>query len=257
MASFDGKTALVFGGTEGIGRAIAQSLVEAGANVVAGSRSQDKLDALQADLGDSCVTKQTDVCSEQDVEAMVETAVSRFGRIDAAFNVAGQSFRGNILDLKEEDLQSTLDICLKGVMFGMKHAARQMVAQGDGGAIVNISSVNSFMPLYGAGAYAASKAAVDMLTKNAALEMARDNIRVNSLLPGLTATDMTKRMREHPDLSKDFEACIAMGRAADATEIAEPALFLASKAASYITGTTLVVDGGWALTTYPDMSRFY
>jgi len=256
MGRFAGKVVLVFAGTEGIGRAISQLLVDEGARLVVGARTQAKLDALCAELGDVCLGLRTDVSSATEVEAMVHSAVSQFGRVDAAFNVAGKSRRGTIVDLTEEDLQQVLDISLKGTMLGMQYAARQMIRQGSGGAIVNISSVNSFIPAYGGGAYVTAKAAVDMLTKNAALELARHRIRVNALLPGLTATAMTERMRSNPALMEAFKERIPMERAAEPAEIATPALFLASSDAAYITGATLVVDGGWALTGYPDLSRF-
>lgn len=256
MGRFAGKVVLVFAGTEGIGRAISQLLVDEGARLVVGARTQATLDALCAELGDACLGLRTDVSSATEVEAMVDAAVSQFGRVDAAFNVAGKSRRGTIVDLTEEDLQQVLDISLKGTMLGMQYAARQMIRQGSGGAIVNISSVNSFIPAYGGGAYVAAKAAVDMLTKNAALELARHGIRVNALLPGLTATAMTERMRSNPALMEAFRERIPMERAAEPAEIATPALFLASSDASYITGATVVVDGGWALSGYPDLSRF-
>ena len=254
---FSDRVALVLGGTEGIGREIVRSLVKEGAQVAVGARTKAKLEELEAELGAACIGVPTDVASEEDVEAAVAAAVSRFGRIDLAFNVAGKSRPGTIVDLTEENFQTALDISLKGTMFGMKHAARQMIRQGAGGAIVNVSSVNSFMPAYGGGAYASSKAAVDMLTKNAALELARHKIRVNALLPGLTETAMTKRMRDNAELLREFEERIAMQRAADPAEIAAPALFLASDEASYVTGIAMIADGGWALTGYPDLSKFF
>ena len=183
------------------------------------------------------------LCSASDIDAMVDAAVNHFGQVDVAFNVAGKSRRGMIVDLAEEDLQNVLDISLKGTMLGMQRVARQIIRQGTGGAIVNISSVNAFIPAYGGGAYVAAKAAVDMLTKNAALELARHKIRVNALLPGLTATVMTDRMRNNPALMDAFKERIPVQRAADPCEIAAPALFLASSEASYITGQPWLLMG--------------
>ncbi len=257
MQRFAGQVAVVVAGTEGIGRAIVEALIGEGAKVVVGARTKEKLTALEQELGEACVGVPTDVRSEADVEALIATAVSRFGGIDAVFNVAGKSAGGTILNLTEERMRSAHDISLMGTMFGIKHAARQMIEQGRGGAIVNVSSVNSFIPAVGAGAYVSAKAGVDMLTKNAALELARHNIRVNAVLPGLTETAMTQGMRSKPALMEEFEARIAMGRAADVSEIAGPCLFLATKEASYVTGATLVVDGGWALTGYPDLSKHF
>lgn len=254
---FAGKVALVLGGTEGIGREIVLALVKEGAQVVASARTRANLDELEAQLGEACVGVAADVSSEDEVRNVVETAVSRFGHVDLLFNVVGKSRRGNVVDLSEEDMQFVLDVTLKGTLFGIKHAARQMIAQGTGGAIVNVSSVNSFIPSIGAGAYVATKAAVDMLTKNAALELAKQGVRVNALLPGLTETAMTQRMRDNPGLLQDFEERIAMGRAARPEEMVGPALFLASEDASYVTGITLIADGGWALTGYPEVGKYF
>src|SRR5690606_9236565 len=153
-----------------------------------------------------------------------------FGRLDIAFNVAGASKAGPIVDLSEADWDFTVDLVLKGVFLSTKHEARAMT---DGGAIVNISSLNAHVPMWGGSAYASAKAGVEMFTKNAALELGRSGIRVNAILPGLVATPLTSGFTDAPELLADFESKIVLGRAADPTEIAAPTLYLASDDAGY------------------------
>jgi NAD(P)-dependent dehydrogenase (short-subunit alcohol dehydrogenase family) len=147
----------------------------------------------------------------------------------------------------------TMDICLKGIVFAMKHQARAMAG---GGAIVNMSSVNSYIPSHGFGAYCAAKAGVAMLSASAALEFADRNIRVNSIKPGLVATPGTALFLKTDEVMRRFKERILQKRAADPVEIARASLFLASDAASYVNGTDLVVDGGWSITGYPDVQFF-
>ena len=199
-------------------------------------------------------TTRCDVTREAEVEAMMALAVSRFGALDCAFNVAGASRPGYIVDLAEADWDFTVDLCLKGVFLGMKHAARHML--GRGGAIVNIASLNAHVPMHGGAAYASAKAGVEMLTKNGALEMTPDGVRVNAILPGLVETPLTKRHFDNPAAHAAFLERIPMGRAAQPEDIAGPALFLASEEARYVSGASLLVDGAWAVSGYPDMRPF-
>ncbi|MGE4323416.1 MAG: SDR family NAD(P)-dependent oxidoreductase [Sphingobium sp.] len=254
---FEGKVVVATGVTQGIGEAIARRFVAEGALVVGGARRTEQLEALEKELGDTFVGVAADVTKEADVENMVAQAVQRFGRVDIGMNVAGGAKAGTVVNLTEEDYQSAIDLSLKSVFFGVKHLARQMIAQGEGGAIVNVSSLNSIVPLYGAASYSSSKAAVDMFTKNAALELARHRIRVNALLPGLVKTPATDPFAQSPEIYADFMRKIAYGRPAEVEEMTGPALFLASDDASYVTGSTLLADGGWALTGYPDLSAWF
>jgi NAD(P)-dependent dehydrogenase (short-subunit alcohol dehydrogenase family) len=185
---------------------------------------------------------------------MMALAVSCFGALDCVFNVAGASRPGYIVDLPEADWDFTVDLCLKGVFLGMKHAARHML--GRGGAIVNIASLNAQVPMHGGAAYASAKAGVEMLTKNGALEMTPDGVRVNAILPGLVETPLTRRHFDNPAAHAAFLERIPMGRAAQPDDIAGPALFLASDEARYVSGASLLVDGAWAVTGYPDMRPF-
>lgn len=249
MARFEGKVAVVTGGASGIGLAIARRLLAEGASVAAG-------DLNPADLGERSVCVTTDVTREADVENLVAQAVDRFGGVDLAFNVAGGSRPGYIVDLSAEDWDFTVDLCLKGVFLGMKHQARQMMRQGRGGAIVNIASLNAHVPMHAGSAYVSAKAGVELLSRNGALEFAEHGIRVNAILPGLVQTPLTRRHFDNPDALAAFNARIPMGRPAQPEEIAAPALFLASADASYISGASLLVDGAWAVSGYPDMRPF-
>jgi NAD(P)-dependent dehydrogenase (short-subunit alcohol dehydrogenase family) len=212
---------------------------------------------LQAfgELGDRFAGIEGDVTREASAEALMATAVARFGAVDAAFNVAGGARGGYIVDLAEADWDFTVDLCLKGVFLGMKHQARQMMRQG-GGSIVNIASLNAHVPMHAGSAYVAAKAGVEMLSRNGALEFAEFGIRVNAILPGLVQTPLTRRHFDNQDVLAAFEQRIPMRRPAQPEEIAAPALFLASDDASYVNGASLLVDGAWAVSGYPDMRPF-
>ncbi len=258
---FTGQVAVITGGASGIGLAIARRLHGEGASVVAADLNLDRLRHIEAELGGRFLGVRADVTREDDIEAMMESAVQRFGAVHCAFNVAGASRPGYIVDLAEADWDFTVDLCLKGVFLAMKHEARQMIRQGSGAparsaAIVNIASLNAHVPMHAGSAYAAAKAGVEMLTKNGALEFAADGIRVNAILPGLVQTPLTRRHFDNPDAHAAFVERIPLGRAAQPEEMAGPAVFLASDDASYISGASLLVDGAWAVSGYPDMRPF-
>lgn len=253
---FAGKTALVTGAASGIGRAITERLIAEGGRVVGGDLNEAALNDLAAEFGDAFALALTDVTKEADCEALVALAIERFGGLDAAFNVAGGNRSGYLLDQSEEDWQWTIDLCLKGVFLGVKHQARQMVRGGSGGAIVNIASLNAHVPMYAGAAYSTAKAGVEMLTKNAALEFADYNIRVNAILPGLVQTPLTRRHFDDEDALAAFVDRIPQRRPAQPEEIAAPSLYLASDDASYVNGASLLVDGAWAVSGYPDMRPF-
>ncbi|WP_080840743.1 SDR family NAD(P)-dependent oxidoreductase [Cohnella massiliensis] len=253
---FKDKVAVVTGGASGVGYAISRRLLAEGAKVVAADINKDRLDALQAELGDSFVGVKTDVTQEAHVEALVGEAVERFGGLDIAFNVAGASKAGTIVNLSEADWDFTVDLCLKGVFLSMKHEAKAMTKRG-GGAIVNVASLNAHVPMYSGSAYASAKAGVEMLTKNGALEMARNGIRVNAILPGLIETPLTAGLLQSEEITAAYMERIPMGRAAKPEEMTGPALFLASDDAGYVSGASLLVDGAWATSGYPDLSRWF
>jgi len=247
--------AVVTGGASGIGLAIVRRLHAEGACVVGADINLGRLQALEEELGEGFVGAKADVTRESNVEVLFALVLERFGAVNCAFNVAGGSRPSYIVDMAESDWDFTLDLCLKGVVLAMKHEARQMLTHG-GGAIVNVASLNAHVPMHAGSAYATAKAGVEMLTKNGALEFADGGIRVNAVLPGLVETPLTRPQFENPDRLAAFTARIPMGRAAQPEEIAGPALFLASDDASYISGASLLVDGAWAVSGYPDMRPF-
>jgi NAD(P)-dependent dehydrogenase (short-subunit alcohol dehydrogenase family) len=255
--NFEGKTALVVGGTAGIGLAIAERLVASGAKVAVAARSQEGLDAFCGKWGSSTTCVKADASDAAQVSGMVEKVVATFGRLDLAFNVAAGIRLAPIVDMAEEDWDAVQSQALRSVFLCLKHEAKQMIAQGTGGAIVNISSVSAQIPAHGASAYSSAKLGVEALTRTAALELAAHNIRVNALSPGLVATPFTQDMLSAPGVLNAYNERIAMERPAQPEELAGPALFLASHEASYITGSTLVADGGWGLTGYPDLRQFF
>jgi meso-butanediol dehydrogenase / (S,S)-butanediol dehydrogenase / diacetyl reductase len=246
---FAGKVALVTGAASGIGLAITKRLLAEGAKVVGSDVNPI------GDLGAGFVAITGDVTSEAFAEQSVATAVERFGGVNAAFNVAGGARGGYIVDLAETDWDFTVDLCLKGVFLGMKHQARQMMRQGNG-SIVNIASLNAHVPMHAGSAYVAAKAGVEMLSRNGALEFAEFGLRVNAILPGLVQTNLTRRHFDNPQALDAFKQRIPMGRPAQPEEIAAPALYLASDDASYVNGASLLVDGAWAVSGYPDMRPF-
>jgi NAD(P)-dependent dehydrogenase (short-subunit alcohol dehydrogenase family) len=253
---FTGKVAVVAGGASGIGRAIATRLHAEGAAVVVGDLNADGLLVLERELAQRVACQVGNVTREADTEALVALAVERFGGLDLAFNVAGGSRPGYIVDLAADEWDFTVELCLKGVFLGMKHQARQMIRQGRGGAIVNIASLNAHVPMHAGSAYVAAKAGVEALSRNGALEFAPDGIRVNAILPGLVQTPLTRRHFDNPDALAAFMARVPMGRPAQPEEIAAPSLFLASDDAAYVSGASLLVDGAWAVSGYPDMRPF-
>lgn len=252
---FEGKSAVVTGAASGIGLAISRQLVAEGARVVGSDLNTDLLAHVEKELGPRFVGIKGDVTREADAEALVARAVAEGGALDCAFNVAGGNRAGYIVDQSEQDWDFVIDLCLKGVFLGMKHQARQMIRQGRG-AIVNVASLNAHVPMFAGAAYCSAKAGVEMLTRNGALEWADQGIRVNAVLPGLVETPLTRPHFQEPARLDAFKSRIPMGRPAQPAEIAGPAVFLASPEASYVSGSSLLVDGAWATSGYPDMRPF-
>ena len=250
------KVAVVTGAASGIGQSTARRLVAEGASVVGGDIDEGGLVALAEELGERFVQQRCDVTVEADVEALIATAVESFGGLHAAFFVAGATRVSLITDMSEADWDFTIDLCLKGVFFGVKHAGRQMIAQGSGGVIVNVASLNSRVPMFFNAAYSSAKAGVVMLSQSGALELGPFGIRVCAVSPGLTDTPLVGPMLAVPAIKAAFMERIPLQRAATPEDISSAALYLASDDASYITGVNLFVDGGWEQTTYPDLRPF-
>lgn len=255
MGRFKNQTAIVTGAASGIGNAITEKLINQGANVVGADLNEDRLNQLERDFGKQFTGVIADVTKEEDHIKLITKVTEKYGNLNFSFNVAGAQKPGVITELSFEDWKFTIDLVLNGVFLGMKYQGRQMQKQKSGGAIVNISSLNAHVPMYSGAGYSSAKAGVEMLTKNGALEMARDNIRINAILPGLVNTALTKDFTANKGVNDMFMERIPMNRAADPNEIADPSLFLVSDEASYINGTSLVVDGGWETSGYPDLSK--
>jgi NAD(P)-dependent dehydrogenase (short-subunit alcohol dehydrogenase family) len=243
-----GKATLVTGGASGIGRATALAMAREGARVLVCDTDEAGGERVAAEIrgagGAACFLK-VDVTREADVEAMVKCAVSEFGRLDCAVNNAGITGGGGAIpDLSLEQWSQTLAINLTGVFLCLKHELRVMRAQ-KSGAIVNMSSGAGVIAVPGLAAYCASKHGVLGLTKTAAVENARGGVRVNAILPGSTDTPMlAKAMSSDPKLRKLIESSSPAGRLGLPEEIAEAAVWLCSDRASFVSGESMLVDGG-------------
>jgi len=244
-----GKVAIVTGGTSGIGRDTAVLFAEAGAKVVVAGRREaegkETIDLIRAAGGDGLLVK-TDVSRAADVRALVQKTVEKFGRLDVAFNNAGiEGSWSPIAEQSEEDWDSTIDINLKGVWLCLKYEIQQMLKQGGGGVIVNMASVAGFIGCPGAATYCASKHGVMALTKSAALETARSGIRVNVVCPAVIETPMGERLWGEPEAKKFALGLHPIGRFGKPEEIADAVVWMCSDGASFMTGQSLVLDGGF------------
>jgi NAD(P)-dependent dehydrogenase (short-subunit alcohol dehydrogenase family) len=246
---FSGKVALVTGAGAGTGLATAKAFAEAGASVVLADRDAEAIGKAAAGVrsaGHNAIGVTCDVTDKAQVVAMVEQAVSTYGRLDAAFNNAGINTGGApLLDTSDDEFDRIINVNLRGVWNCMKAELRQMVAQGSG-AIVNCSSIGGMVGSKGRSAYSASKHAIIGLTQSAALEYATQGIRINAVCPGMTDTPMTITVSKNydPEIVKALLARAPIGRFAEPEEIAAAVVWLCSPAASYMVGHALAVDGG-------------
>jgi len=248
--SMTGKTALITGGASGIGRATAIAFAREGAKVVVADCMTDGGERTVRTIkqaGGQAVFVAADVSRRNDVETMVRKTVETYGRLDCAFNNAGVEGRiVPLADCKEEDWERTIAVNLTGVWLCMKYEIAEMLKQGSG-SIVNTASIAGMVGFQGFGAYCASKGGVIQLTRTAALEYAKNGIRINAVCPGAIRTPMVERLLDtYPDFTEEkLIALEPVGRIAKPEEVAEAVLWLSSDAASFVIGLPMPVDGGW------------
>jgi NAD(P)-dependent dehydrogenase (short-subunit alcohol dehydrogenase family) len=244
---FEGKVAIVTGGSFGIGRATALLFAKKGTKVVVADciEDQETIQLIKS-AGGEAIFVQCDVSKSDEVKAMVDKTIQVYGRIDFAFNNAGiEGVSAPTQDCAEENWDKTININLKGVWLCMKYQIPHMLKQGKG-AIVNNASIAGLVGFLGAPSYVASKHGVIGLTKNAALENAKLGIRVNAVCPGVIKTPMIDRFTgKNKEVEKQFESMEPIGRMGQAEEVAEAVVWLCSDSASFVTGITMPVDGGW------------
>ena len=246
--SLQGKVAIVTGGNSGIGKAIALGLAKAGAGIVidyiAHPEATEALEQEIAKLGDAAIGVDADVSSVADLRRLIDAAVAKFGRIDIMVNNAGVETRTSVLNTTEADYDKVMAINLKSAFFGTQVAAQQMIKQGRGGRIINISSVHEDWPMPGNTAYCLAKGGMRMLTRAAGVELAPHGITVVGVGPGAVATPINQSTLNDPALLTKLNAAIPLGRMAQPEEIANVVVFLAGDGASYVTATTIFADGG-------------
>ncbi len=252
----ENKVAVITGGTSGIGAATAEVFASEGARVIIAGRSEQKGKDLAARLGANVIYERTDVLVEADIKAVIDAAVQRFGRLDCLFNNAGGPSRGSLETVTPEDFNYSMMLLLGSVVFGMKHAAPVMKAQGSG-CIINCSSIAAIRMGQGGYLYTAAKAGVTHITRAAGVELGRFNIRVNAISPGAIATPIfwggsqvantlqpEQNERKMEKLKKSLAKATPLPRAGLDRDIAYAALFLASDEGSWVNCHDLVVDGG-------------
>jgi glucose 1-dehydrogenase len=246
--SLKDKVAIVTGGNSGIGKAIALGLAKAGANIVIDYiANPDATSALERDiaaLGDKAIGVEANVSRVDDLQRLVDAAAAQFGRLDIMVNNAGVETRTSVLDTSEAQYDRVLSINLKSAFFGTQIAAKQMIKQGSGGRIINITSVHEDWPMPGNTAYCLAKGGMRMLTRTAGVELAPHGVLVVGVGPGAVATPINLSTMKDPALLSKLDAAIPLGRMAQPEEIANVVVFLAGDGASYLTATTIFADGG-------------
>jgi NAD(P)-dependent dehydrogenase (short-subunit alcohol dehydrogenase family) len=245
--NLSGKTAVVIGGTSGIGRAIAHGLAEAGANVVCSSRRAEQVETTAAEiegLGRKTLRCVSDVSDRASLEHLLSECVKELGKADILVNSAGRTKREPTLKVGEDDWNAILETNLTGTLRACQVFGSHML-ENRYGRIINIASLSTFVSLFEVAAYAASKAAVASLTKSLAIEWAKHGVNVNAIAPGVFRTALNEKLLDETPRGQEFLMRTPMGRFGNVEELAGAAVFLASDAASFVTGEVLVVDGGF------------
>ncbi|MEK6267846.1 MAG: glucose 1-dehydrogenase [Planococcus sp. (in: firmicutes)] len=243
--SLENKTAIVTGAGKGIGKAIAMALAEAGANVMLVARTESDLQQTQQDINNDRTSYITaDITNRSDIQAAIDKTVEHFGALDILVNNAGMNIRSSLADANDVEWHQIMDTNAQSVFMFSQEAVKKMAS---GSSIVNISSVGGDRALKTGVIYAASKAAIIQMTKVMAMEWGPKNIRVNAIGPWYFKTPLTEKILSNPEYLDSILAVTPMKRVGELPEVASPVVFLASDAASYITGQTLFVDGGMSI----------
>jgi glucose 1-dehydrogenase len=242
------KVAIVTGGSSGIGRSIVMAMAAAGASICINYRSHSEAAEEEEEQikshGGKAIMVQADVSRIDQLRHLVDETVKAFDRLDIMVNNAGIETRTSILDSSEADYEKVMAVNLKSAFFGTQYAARQMIKQGGGGRIINISSIHEDWPMPGNTPYCLSKGGMRMLTRTAGVELAPYNITVVGVGPGAVATPINVQTMKDPALMAQLSGAIPLGRMAKPKEIADLVVWLASDEASYVTATTIIADGG-------------
>ena len=247
LFDLSGRSAIVTGAGSGLGKAISEGLAAHGAVVMAADINAEAAEETAETIkkgGCEAMALRVDVTSQSDLEQMVDQALEAFGKIDISFNVPGINVRKAVLELTEEEYQKVMDVNLTGMFRSARAVGRVMVEQRSG-SMINVSSVMGTVVVARNVLYCTSKGGTIQLSKGLAVEWAPFNVRVNALAPAFMRTPLIRQILEDPDWVSDLERRTPMGRLGNPEEIIGPAVFLASDASSYVTGTVLYVDGGW------------
>ncbi len=246
MGQLEGKVAVILGASSGIGKLAAKVFAAEGANVVIAARRLTELEAVAGDIG--AVAVKCDITSDSEVEAFIGTATDKFGNLDIAMNCAGFEQALPLSGLTPEKLEPMIAVQFTGAVSFMRHAAAAMK---QGGSIINVTSLNATLAGEGLAAYSGSKAAVNHISKIAALEYGPRGVRVNALAPSFIKTEMTEKLFKYGDLIQAFIEETPLRRMGTVEDVVNAALFLAGDSSSFITGQVIHVDGGGTLTRLP------
>jgi len=247
LLGLEGKIAVITGGTSGIGRALSLGLADAGANVVATARRQQQVDETAAEIearGRKTLRLASDVCDRASLEALLAATLERFGKVDILINCAGKIKRTPTLNLPEEEWTDILNTNLTGTLRACQVFGKSMLDKGYG-RIINITSLNSYVALNEVAAYAASKAGVASLTRSLAVEWSKQGVTVNAIAPGVFLTALNEKLLNSTPRGQELLMRTPMGRFGKTEELVGAAIYLASDSASFVTGQTLIVDGGF------------